>query len=1106
IKDPPNILITTPESLFLLLTSPSGALMLQSAKAIIIDELHAVISTKRGAHLMLSLARLDLSAKKPLQRIGLSATIKPLELAAAYLSPTTAEDVTVAAPAMEKSIKINIIAPHGGSFAPEKFISEGSVWPALGQKVYDHTLGARSVIAFCEGRQFAEKLAFYVNQIAQDEDFAKTHHGSLAKEKRHEVEMALRAGTLRLLCATSSMELGIDVGEIDRVLQIGCPRTVSSTLQRLGRAGHNPGRTSVMSIFPRTPSDALYAGLTAQVARQGGVELCRPPRMCLDVLAQHAVSMAVTASYTVDDILNITTRAQPFRDITRENIVSILHMLDNRVQNPRYARMLASGAGGTIPDRGMFAVRTQDGVKVGELEEEYVFEARFGDKILLGAFAWRIVSISKDAVTVSPANTEGAQPPWWKGDTAGRDKRTGEAFGELMRGLYEAQLNSKLTENLQNLGLDENAALAAQDLLQRQIKATGLLPDHKTIIIEHFRDETGAAQMMLHSVFGKPVNAPLGVLLHRAANTGGEDIGVFDDDDGCLLFKYSAQRKETTPLPDRLLFELDPATVKPLLEALLPGAGLFAMAFRYNAARALMMGLRSAGKPGGTRQPLWIQRLRSAELLDSIIQEKNHPLIEETRRECMEDYWDVEGLIDVLTKIHSGEITVRELRVDTPSPLALPLRRAAEAELTYNYTPTTRRVMESAENALREAARHTREERMAVAQKRKEIKTVPAVNYAALMAGRLRITAPPAEQLAHALRGLSGVSLPALQWENSVLPLRVDGYRPAMLDGFFHSREMFWKLCEGQVVFYLRTEIDWETPPEECDNVIYKTLLQRGACFVNALAQDGESVYEPLMSLMEQGLVHADSFAPVRMAPKPSLRERIGLDDTAVASARSGRPPRGMTARIQAMTAGRWEAVRPLREVPLEERILRQFNRAGVLCYNTAGPLPWQETLDLLRKWEYQDRVRRGYFVADMAGAQFVLAEDFEQITQALDKPRVQTLWLPANDPAQPYGRALPHDPEHAFERQSGAAVCLHAGAVAAVVEGQGRVLRVFDDAVLPKALSALATEFGKKRLFSMAKKLSVKQYPPQAAEALRAAGFLPDVGDFVLYREFGRV
>ncbi|MDF2943677.1 MAG: hypothetical protein K0S01_2535 [Herbinix sp.] len=707
IKTPPHILITTPESLYLMLTSKTGQSILHTARAIIIDELHAIIDSKRGAHLMLSIARLDKLCTEPLQRIGLSATIEPLCKAAEYLSP---EPVTIVAPKMYKEIKLVITSP----LADTNMLRKDTIWQEIANTVYEHCKETRSVIAFVEGRAYAEKLAYFVNQLA-GESFARTHHGSLSKEQRFEVENALRSGSLRLLCATSSMELGIDVGDIDQVFQIGCPRSISSTMQRLGRAGHNPNRTSVMHIFPRTPSEGLYSGMTAEVARNGGVEYSNPPRLCLDVLAQHLVSMATGDGYELKEVMELVTRAYPFRDVTREDVRDVLCMLagdyehernipvrprilydriHDRVEGDPYSRMLAISASGTIPDKGLYAVKTENGVKLGELDEEFIFESRVGDRFLLGTFAWQISKIQKDTVFVTQTNIYGARLPFWKGDMKGRRLQTGLAFGSILRRLNIAQESDMLIKELGELGLDESAALSAGEFLKRQLAATGILPNDRTILIEHFRDETGNYQMMVHSVFGRQVNAPLAILTLEAAKQHTKtNISYVDDDDGFLLFPYGGGQ-----LPEGLLQRISPKSARGILEAVLPATPLFNMTFRYNAAHALMMGVRKAG-----RQPLWVQRMRSADMLDSLMKYGNHPLIRETKRECLEDYWDLPGLEYVLNRISSGAIQVYELFLDTPSPMSLPLRQQTEAAMMYDYAPTPMGIHHATEEALKES-------------------------------------------------------------------------------------------------------------------------------------------------------------------------------------------------------------------------------------------------------------------------------------------------------------------------------------------------------------------------------------------------------------------
>ena len=496
IKKPPHILIITPESLYLMLTSKTGQNMLCTAGAVIVDELHALIDTKRGAHLMLSLARLDVLCGAPLQRIGLSATISPLKNAARYLAP---EEVRVVAPSMEKKVRLEIL----GSYVNSNKKRKDPLWQELSELVYRYCQGNRSVIAFVEGRRYAEKLAYYVNLIG-GEDFARVHHGSLSKEQRREAEESLREGKLRLLCATSSMELGIDVGEIDQVLQVGCPRTISGTMQRLGRAGHNPGRTSVMYMFPRTPAESILCGMTAQLAGEGRVEKTNPPEGCLDVLAQHLVSMAAFQSSEIDEVMDILPRAWPFRHVSRDDVKAVLRMLagdyehkrdvpvrprvlydriHDKVEGDGYSRMLAISAGGTIPDKGLYTVRTQEGVKVGEADEEFVYESQKGDRFILGAFGWKVVNIGRDTVTVTQAPVEGARLPLWKGELKGRSKETGILFGRILRGLKEAQEDGKLREALAKLGLDESAAVLSEGYLSRQIASTGGLPDDRGIML-----------------------------------------------------------------------------------------------------------------------------------------------------------------------------------------------------------------------------------------------------------------------------------------------------------------------------------------------------------------------------------------------------------------------------------------------------------------------------------------------------------------------------------------------------------------------------------------------------------------------------------------------
>ncbi len=1295
ISTPPHILITTPESLYLLLTSASGQRMLSTAKAIVIDELHAMIDTKRGAHLMLSIARLDKLCPKPLQRIGLSATIEPLETAAMYLSP---DPVAIVAPKMHKDIDLRVLSPR-----TESGFLEGAIWPALSRIVFEKCNEANSVIAFVDGRRYAEKLAFHLNEMGGD-GFARTHHGSMSKEHRLQVEQALRDGELKLLCATSSMELGIDVGDVDLVLQIGCPMTIAGAKQRLGRSGHNPGRVSVMYMFPRTSSDGLYCGITGRILLDGGIEHTKPPKLCLDVLAQHLVSMALGDGYSVTEVMPILSRAYPFMFVTEEDVKSVLRMLagdyehdrdipvrprilydriNERVAGDTYSRMLAVSSGGTIPDTGQFAVRLENGTKLGELDEEFVFETREGYKFLLGSFAWKIVSIRKDEVIVTQTNAAGALPPFWKAAKGGRPLETGLQFGRAMREIYDAMISDDLEQTLERYCLDETSVNLAKGFLESQIRATGLLPDDRTIVVEHFNDEGGDNQVMVHSMFGRKVNAPLALLAsHTVKQLTQMDVNVYDAEEGFLLFPFGV-----SPIPQGILKAINPETARSILEALLPATQLFNMAFRYNSGRALMMGVRKA-----KRVPLWLQRLRAAEMLDNVVRIKDHPLMVETRRECIEDYWDLHGLEYVLNGIQTGAIQIREVFTESPSPMSLPFTYQAESDLLYTYFPTTSKIQASTQIGVEELegrtdlltpdpeqilkvserlrspqdpdALHTllmiegdlcgepelselederrtdggsvidwlttlagqnralyvepglwiaaeqaeeyktalestpadqatcfetrkrivrrvlryrgaqtietisaryiwpleaakaildalcadkssvfvpdapgiyyhaelyeRARRETVKSRRAMIKTQPPERYAALFAARSQVSAPAAEQLVVALTALCNQEYQADVWEDVILPARVSGYRPAMLDTLLTEGHVFWRLSGNDLSFCLYEDIDWDADvpypwgdetgdtgsAEVSDEItsdekaIYDALLKRGASFMHMLTAllQGDVLVCAFMSLAERGLVHADSFAPIRSREELSGKPSEAPLDTRSLSKQALKGRVGI--RVKALTTGRWELTRPLKNLSAEERIERAFERSVILCKETILFIPWAEALQTLRVWEYTGRVRRGYFVEGLSGAQFIRDTDFNTVMQTLEHPVDDIIWLPAIDPNQPWGRKLAHIPGRDFICVAGTYVALKSGMPIAVFERKGQTLRVFetiadDDTSLTEALKLFATGYAQRRFYSAQKRLTVKQYPEHVKKALRDAGFESQMNDFVLYQGY---
>lgn len=1244
-RKPPHILITTPESLYLLLSSFGGQRLLSTARTVIIDELHALIGGKRGAHLMLSLSRLDALCGRPLQRIGLSATIHPLQAAADYL----ASHARVIAPKMKKESDMQVSC----AVPDMRVLPEGTIWPELARAVVEACEGMRTVIVFLEGRAQSEKLAHGVN-LLMGAGFARTHHGCVSKEQRLEAEQQLRSGQLRLLCATSSMELGIDVGEVDKVLQIGCPATVSGALQRMGRAGHNPGRVSVMWLFPRTAAEALDCGLTAKLAMDGEIEPASPPLGCLDVLSQHLVSMAVTQTYTVDEALGIVTRVHSFRGVTREQLEGVLRMLagdyEHALDHPvrarllydrihgvvsgdAYTRMLAVSSGGTIPDKGWFSVVLADGTRLGELDEEYVFEARVGDKFLLGAFAWRIAEFRRDRVVVTAAAIDGARTPFWKGEGMGRAYEIGVRFGQLLRGLEDASRGKRLIPALRKLNMNTDAATNASRYIRKQIEAVGCLPSEQTIIAEHLVDEAGEHQLMIHSIFGRRVNFALSVLLvHEAQKHTGMDVRAFEEDDGILLYLMGAE-----PLPEELLYRIDPDTAEDVLRALLPGTPLFSMSFRYNASRALMMGAR----PGG-RQPLWVQRLRGAEALSNAVLQKGHPLIEETMRECLQDYIDLDALRSVLRDIRSGKIAVHELHTSTPSPMALPLRRQVEATMMYEYSPipgaanlavqqalsaqemiapsqeqlgqvAQRRLepqsaeqlhallmtegdliagevdapvawleeLAAAERALyiepglwicaeqgelyaaaciqgdtqarsrivRRCLRYRgpqdaqslalryiwaediceallrslvsdgaaveqdaqyyhadlyeRAQRRTVQSRRAQARTVPPAYYAALCAGRVRMTGSASEQLRASLRDLVGIHLPIKAWEGVVLPARTSGYRPSMLDTVLSQGDIFWRISPGErpeLSFHKAGEIDWAGSPvqpseleeaEQAERIAYALLLARGALFAQSIAPTlgNASVLDALIGLALKGRVHADSFEPLREWQADQVTKKRNVKRRAFA-------------RASAKQAGRWEVLYPLRAYTIEERIERAFDRAQVLCRETAGDIPWSEALSVLRIWEYTGRARRGYYVKGLSGAQFIRDTDYARVTARLEAPPDDVIWLNATDPAQVWGKVLAHEADAAFTCVPGTAVALRGGRVVALLERQGAVLRLIEDDSAEQALTALTRAFAQKRIFIGLPSLCIKEYPQDACDALEQAGFRRELRDYILWRE----
>jgi ATP-dependent Lhr-like helicase len=701
-RTPPDILITTPESLYLMLTSQARE-VLRSVETVIVDEIHALAPTKRGAHLALSLERLEAIADAPPQRIGLSATQRPLDEIARFLGGQTADGarpVTIVDAGSRKELDVEVIVPvddmtdpgaHSqasgaladsphlearGLEAPE---ADKSIWPHVHPRVLELIQAHRTTIVFCNARRTAERLAAHLNDLA-GEELVRAHHGSLSREQRLQVESDLKAGRLRAIVATSSLELGIDMGAVDLVVLVESPGSVSRGLQRIGRAGHQVGEPSSGKIFPKYRGDLLEAAVVVQRMRDGLVEEMRYPRNPLDVLAQQIVAAVALDEWDVDDLLALTRRAANFADLSDDVFRETLDMLagrypsdqfsglrprvvwdrtQNRVRAREGAQHVAVASGGTIPDRGLFGVFLPDGARVGELDEEMVYESRVGEAFVLGASTWRIEEITFDRVVVTPAPGEPAKTPFWRGDKPGRPLELGRALGALVRELRDQPDDAEL--RLTASGLDPRAAGNLRAFLDEQAEATGAVPDDRTIVVERFADEIGDWRVCILTPFGARVHAPWALAIEERLARLDLPVQVLWSDDGIIC-----RLPESLPEIPLDVLLVDPDELDDLVVARVPSTSLFASRFRENAARALLLPRRRPGE----RTPLWQQRQRAAGLLEVASGYPTFPILLETTRECLRDVFDLPALREVLTDIRSRRVRVVPVETRHASPFA----------------------------------------------------------------------------------------------------------------------------------------------------------------------------------------------------------------------------------------------------------------------------------------------------------------------------------------------------------------------------------------------------------------------------------------------------
>ncbi|MGI9189066.1 MAG: Lhr family helicase [Longimicrobiaceae bacterium] len=706
VATPPDILITTPESLYLMLTSRARE-TLTGVETIILDEIHAIAGSKRGAHLALTLERLERirEMEAPLQRIGLSATQRPLEEIARLLGgfenagasaprPRPVEivdargpkafDVTVEVP-VEDMARLGEELEEQPSGPAAAGPARRSIWPSIHPRLVELIREHRSTLIFVNSRRLAERLCAALNELAEEE-LAMAHHGSIAPAARAEIEDRLKRGVLPALVATSTLELGIDMGAIDLVIQIESPPSVASGIQRFGRAGHSVGEVSRGVIFPKFRMDLVACAAVAEHIQEGHVESTAYPRNPLDVLAQQIVAISAAGPIGADELFALTRGAAPFAELPRAAFEGVLDMLSGRypsdhfrelrpritwdriggtIEGRKGARMLAVTSGGTIPDRGLYGVflaGSHPAVRVGELDEEMVFESREGDVFLLGASSWRIEEIDTDRVLVSPAPGEPGKMPFWKGDGPGRPAEFGRAIGAMCRELVSAGDDAAHARLVGTHGLDERAARNLLDLLREQAEATGTVPSDRAVVLERFVDEVGDWCVAILTPFGSRVHAPWTMAVAaRLRQEHGIEVDSMWADDG-IVFRLTAGDDP----PDDALFLPDPDEVRDLVVDQLAGTALFAARFRENAARALLLPRQRPGR----RTPLWIQRRRSADLLRAVADHPDFPIVLETYRECVSDVFDLPGLTDLLRGIHERRIRMVPVETRSPSPFA----------------------------------------------------------------------------------------------------------------------------------------------------------------------------------------------------------------------------------------------------------------------------------------------------------------------------------------------------------------------------------------------------------------------------------------------------
>jgi ATP-dependent Lhr-like helicase len=728
VRRPPDVLITTPESLFLMLTSATRSI-LAGVESVIIDEVHAIAGSKRGAHLAVSLARLDHLAGRRIPRVGLSATVRPTHVAAQFLGGDVPVEILEQGSAKEWELTIQVpvedLGELGTGPGPDGSPT-ASIWPHVEQRIVDLIESHRSTIVFANSRRLAERLTARLNEIHAERAgiladvmskrppaevmaqagstlgaepiLARAHHGSVSKEQRAHIEDDLKTGRLRAVVATSSLELGIDMGAVDLVIQVEAPPSVASGLQRVGRAGHQVGAVSTGVVLPKYRSDLLTSAVVVQRMRSGAIEELRIPANPLDVAAQQIVACVAMDDWPAADLLALLRRTAPFAELTPAVYEAVVEMLAGRYPSDAFAELrprivwdrsddlltarpgaqqLAVTSGGTIPDRGLFGVHIVGGGRVGELDEEMVYESRVGDIFALGASSWQIIEITHDRVNVAPAGGSPGRLPFWRGDNLGRPAELGRAIGEFTRQMGE-MAPELARAHLAELGLDAWAGANLVAYLTEQ-SAASHVPTDRTIVVERTRDELGDWRLTVLSPFGAQVHAPWALLAReRLSQRFGVDAAVLHGDDGIVARLPDLPDDEWLADATECLFP-EPDEIEADVTRLIGGSALFASRFRECASRALLLPRPRPGR----RAPLWQQRQRSAQLLQIAAEHPTFPIVLEAVRECVKDVYDLPALVSLMTSVQERRIRVIEVTPPAASPFARSLLFGYVSEYLY---------------------------------------------------------------------------------------------------------------------------------------------------------------------------------------------------------------------------------------------------------------------------------------------------------------------------------------------------------------------------------------------------------------------------------------